>query len=367
MKTLLVITCLLINSVLIYSQQANDYFPSQTGFEWKFKATPLDSVSNPINSLAYFRMDSFASIETYEGKLANIVLTKSGPLQTILLQPYSDSLFYHTDGTNGFEYFNISNILELLLELDSLGIDPNFSFVEFFASLQDWYPVYQFASTVNTEYLLKQVDTSVFISPFTIPVQFKYLGTRLQDETIQTVLGNFDCKKFLTQWKVSAFIFAIEFNLLTTNDTIWIAPDNWIVQDIIPGQYVDLDSLPFIQIDPLSIPGLETKLTDEIVSVESNKFTTNSFVLEQNYPNPFNPSTTLKFSIPVTLSEVEGSFVTLKIYNALGEEVAVLLDKELTTGTYEVEWNAGRFTSGIYFYQLRTEGYVETKKMILIK
>ncbi|MGB5529131.1 MAG: hypothetical protein WBQ32_04100, partial [Ignavibacteriaceae bacterium] len=118
------------------AQQASDYFPSQTGFGWKFKVTPLDSLNNPLTSLAVFSIDSFASIANYEGKLANIVPTKTGPLQTILFQPYLDSLFYHTEGTNGFEYFSTSSILDFLLELDSLGIDPNFSFVEFFTSLQ---------------------------------------------------------------------------------------------------------------------------------------------------------------------------------------------------------------------------------------
>jgi len=367
MKTLLFLTCLLTSSVQIYSQQASDYFPSQAGFEWNFKATPLDSVSNPINSLAYFRMDSFASIENYEGKLANIVLTKSGPLQTILLQPYSDSLFYHTDGTNGFEYFNISNILELLIELDSLEIDPNFSFVELFTSLQDWYPVYQFASTVNTEYLLKQLDTSIFISPFTIPVQFKYLGTRLQDETIQTVLGSFDCKKFLISWKVSANIFGW-IDLLTTRDTVWIVPDNWIVQDIIPGQYVEIN-IPGLQIDPFSIPGLETKLTDSIVvSVENEVLAPNVFVLEQNYPNPFNPTTTIQYAVSnLPTGQAGRQFVSLKVYDILGNEVAILVNSEHPSGVYLVEWNAGEFTSGIYFYQLLTGSFVQTKKMLLFK
>jgi len=86
-----------------------------------------------------------------------------------------------------------------------------------------------------------------------------------------------------------------------------------------------------------------------------------SFSLSQNYPNPFNPSTTIKFSLP------SSGFATLKIYNTLGEEVVVLLDKELATGVYEVEWNASNVPSGVYFYQLQTEGYVETKKMILLK
>jgi hypothetical protein len=93
-----------------------------------------------------------------------------------------------------------------------------------------------------------------------------------------------------------------------------------------------------------------------------------SFRLEQNYPNPFNPNTIIKFSIP------SSGYATLKIYNALGEEVAVLIDKELTTGTYKVEWNASYVPSGVYFYQLKiypanggAEGFVETKKMILMK
>jgi len=91
------------------------------------------------------------------------------------------------------------------------------------------------------------------------------------------------------------------------------------------------------------------------------------FVLNQNYPNPFNPSTIIKFSLPVTLSGVEGSLVTLKIYNTLGEEVVLLLDKKLTTGAYEVEWIASGMPSGVYFYQLKTEGFVEIKKMVFLK
>lgn len=363
MKKYIYLILLIFGSELSFAQQAGDYFPAQTGFEWKFREVPLDSASNPINASAYFRIDYFESIANYEGKPANVVLTKTGQLQNILLQPYSDSLFYYTEGTDGFEYFNIREIEEFLLNLDSAGIVPNFSVVDLFTSLQDWYPVYQFASTVNTEYTLKQVDTSVFISPFTIPVRFRYIGKRLQDETIQTALGSFECKKFLTQWKVSASIFSVEYNLLTTNDTNWIAQGNWIVQSITPGQYVDLDSLPFTQIDPFPIQGLETKLTDSIVvsSVEDNEGVPYSFVLNQNYPNPFNPSTKISWQVPV------GSHQTLKIYNVLGNEVATLVDEYKPTGTYEVDWDAGNYPSGVYFYQLKTDGFVATKKMILMK
>ena len=346
---------------IINAQQASDYFPTQTGFEWKFKQTPLDSVNNPIPSLAQFRIDSFATVANYQGRMANIVNTKNGPLITIQSQLYLDSLFFNTEGTNGNEYFSIRNIEDILRAIDSAGTIPNFNLVEFFTSLQDWYPVYQFASNANSEYLLRQVDTSIFINPFTIPIQFSYIGTRLDDEIIQTVLGDYDCKKFLLQWKVNATILFTEYNLLTTNDTIWIAPDNWIVQDIIPGQYVNLDSLPFVQIDPVSIIGLETKLTDQIVTVANDESIPNNFILEQNYPNPFNPSTTIMYSIP------NSEFVTLKIYDVLGNELATLVNEEKPAGNYEVDFNAAGFSSGIYFYKLQAGNFVQTKKMILLK
>ncbi|MFC2103286.1 T9SS type A sorting domain-containing protein [Bacteroidota bacterium] len=91
------------------------------------------------------------------------------------------------------------------------------------------------------------------------------------------------------------------------------------------------------------------------------------FALEQNYPNPFNPSTTIKFIIPVTLSGVEGSLVTLKIYNAIGKEVATLANEEKPAGIYEVEWNATGLPSGVYLYRLQADSFVGTNKMILLK
>jgi hypothetical protein len=203
---------------------------------------------------------------------------------------------------------------------------------------------------------------------------------RIDDETISTVLGNFDCKKFLLQWKVSYRLLPPPFppvELIATNDTIWIAPDNWIVQDIIPSNPVDLSLLG---IPPFYIPGLETKLTDEIVvSVPDDKTNPVSFILYQNYPNPFNPSTIIKFTIPVTLSGVEGSFVTLKVYDVLGNEVAVLVNEEKPAGSYEVQFNshsdegqnlpAGRqgLSSGVYLCTLQAGSYSQTKKLILMK
>lgn len=365
MKTVITAFCLLIFSGLNIAQQASDYFPTQLGYEWKFKAIPLDSASNPIPSLAFYRMDFFESIANYKGKLANIVLTKSGPLQTIQQQPFLDTLFYHTDGTNGFEYFSIRNIEEFLLALDSLQIDTTFSFYEFFSSLQDWYSVYRFASQINLEYILTSVNQVININSVPYTFRFRYVGKRLQDETIQTVQGNFNCKKFLLQWKIAYLLGPIPVELLSTYDTIWIAPGNWIVQDIIPGQYID--NLTILGIPPFTIPGLETKLTNEIIVSASNEETIpNTFSLEQNYPNPFNPTTNIGFRI------ANRGFVSLKVYDALGNEVATLVNEELEAGKYEVDFNVAQVSrpeiaSGIYFYRLQAGSFIETKKMLLLK
>ncbi len=105
--------------------------------------------------------------------------------------------------------------------------------------------------------------------------------------------------------------------------------------------------------------------------IDDNTDQPNTFYLHQNYPNPFNPTTTIKFTIPpVTLSGVEGSLVTLKVYDVLGTEITVLVNEESATdgaGSYEVEWDASRFSSGIYFYQINAGSFIDTKKMLLLR
>ena len=109
--------------------------------------------------------------------------------------------------------------------------------------------------------------------------------------------------------------------------------------------------------------------TTILVDVETEIHENFSFGLEQNYPNPFNPSTKISWQSPV------GSWQTLKVYDVLGKEVATLVNEENPAGTYEISWYAANLPSGVYFYQLRAsdhstgsgQGFVETKKMILIK
>jgi photosystem II stability/assembly factor-like uncharacterized protein len=100
---------------------------------------------------------------------------------------------------------------------------------------------------------------------------------------------------------------------------------------------------------------------------ENNPTQPEEFLLQQNYPNPFNPSTKISWQSPV------GSWQTLKVYDILGNEVATLVDEYRNAGSYDVEFpkvetgHAPSLPSGVYFYQLRTGNFVETKKMILLK
>jgi hypothetical protein len=109
---------------------------------------------------------------------------------------------------------------------------------------------------------------------------------------------------------------------------------------------------------------------DSITSIDSESGgIVNEFVLEQNYPNPFNPSTKIRYSIPTVIASEakQSSLVTLKVYDVLGNEVATLVNEEQSAGSYEVDFNAARLSSGIYFYKLHAGLFVETKKMILLK
>jgi hypothetical protein len=98
-----------------------------------------------------------------------------------------------------------------------------------------------------------------------------------------------------------------------------------------------------------------------ITSIEDENTTPVGYCLNQNYPNPFNPITTIGFDLTKT------SNVTLKIFNIIGEEVAILVSDKLTAGSYNYDWNAGNLASGVYLYRLQAGDYVETRKMILMR
>jgi endo-1,4-beta-xylanase len=130
------------------------------------------------------------------------------------------------------------------------------------------------------------------------------------------------------------------------------------------GEYVlDYSSQPNL----LSRAGIEVLgpfaigMFKVLTHVIQNEYLPVKFSLNENYPNPFNPTTNIEFSIP------KSEFVTLKVYNILGEEVAALVSEKLAAGSYKYDWDASGLASGVYLYRIQAGKFVETKKMLLLR
>ena len=146
--------------------------------------------------------------------------------------------------------------------------------------------------------------------------------------------------------------FNIDFNYVTSD-----TPDNCTIQILIvgPTSGTDYHAGSYFLLDDLNLSGTATSVNDKNIIPAK-------FSLEQNYPNPFNPSTIIRYNLP------ENSFVNLKVYNAIGKEVASLVNSVVPAGTHDVVFDASGLNSGVYFYTLKTgNNFVQTKKMILMK
>jgi len=108
--------------------------------------------------------------------------------------------------------------------------------------------------------------------------------------------------------------------------------------------------------------GVYRRPLGELVGIQpiSNEIP-NQFSLSQNYPNPFNPNTIIRFKIK------DSRLTTLKVFDVLGREVETLVNEQLKPGTYEVDFDGSKFSSGVYFYKFVAGEFVETKKMMLVK
>jgi len=95
--------------------------------------------------------------------------------------------------------------------------------------------------------------------------------------------------------------------------------------------------------------------------IQINSLVPDNFALYQNYPNPFNPSTEIRFDVPASSS------VNITVYDMNGKEAAVLVNEMLSPGKYQVDWNAGNFSSGLYIYKITSGNFAESRRMILVK
>jgi hypothetical protein len=122
---------------------------------------------------------------------------------------------------------------------------------------------------------------------------------------------------------------------------------------IVTGYTVDIGVSYWTTVKYVQVP--VTSVEDEQVPVPTE------YVLFQNYPNPFNPSTTIRFDLP------KASWVTLKVYNLLGEEVETLVNEHRPAGSYTTNWSAGGLAVGVYLYRLQAGEFTETRKLVIIK
>ncbi|MFZ2322556.1 MAG: discoidin domain-containing protein [Ignavibacteriaceae bacterium] len=160
-------------------------------------------------------------------------------------------------------------------------------------------------------------------------------------------------------------------------NNVWSDEAEWteVEFDSTKGRYVKLILKDCNQGMQASIWEFESYGTSGESSIEESIEIPAKFELSQNYPNPFNPSTKIQYTIPTSPlnpspSQGEGQgerFVTLKVYDILGNEVATLVNEDKTAGSYEVEFKADNLASGVYIYRIQSAAYTDTKKMILLR
>ena len=155
----------------------------------------------------------------------------------------------------------------------------------------------------------------------------------------------------------------------SSNSPVWTvdAGNTWInqtlpVQSNVHGIYF-LNGLTgwCVGMNNNSYPKVFKTISGGLTSISSNlNHTLENFNLSQNYPNPFNPETIINYELGIT------NFVSLKVYNSLGMEVATLVNEKKPAGSYSVSFDGSKLSSGIYFYKLESGGFVETMRMVLL-
>jgi Secretion system C-terminal sorting domain len=206
--------------------------------------------------------------------------------------------------------------------------------------------------------------SNVFAGPFGISPSGIYKSTNNGTSWSQTSLNNVDVYSLAVNGN-NVFAGTIDYGVYvsTDNGTSWtqriegLSTSNTIVFDLcLLSNYI------FAGIGYGGNMGVYRRSLGEVTSIQtvSNELP-NKFSLLQNYPNPFNPNTQIRFIIP------NPSFVKLVVYDIMGREVTSLVNEQLNTGVYEIDWNASNYPSGVYYYKLIAGDYTETKKMVLVK
>jgi len=268
----------------------------------------------------------FADTTNNPTELWTITASPSNPKwEATTTKFYSDPTSF-TDSKNGNYSNNATVTMTLTDAIDISGYtNPRLTFWTMF--------------DIESNYDYGQVDISTNNGSSWIPLESEYTepgvgnfqptGEPVYDGIISSwVQESISLANYLSSQ------FKVRFQLRTNGR---VTRDGWYVDDI--GVLI------------FTIP---TSSEDDVVTVTK-------FNLEQNYPNPFNPSTNIKYAIS------NKQFVSLKVYDVLGNDVAILVSEQKPAGIYEIEFDASELSSGIYYYRLVAGSFIDTKKMILLK
>ena len=216
------------------------------------------------------------------------------------------------------------------------------------------------------------------LEQFTVPnaTRLTTAGPVVLDSVTYTKnFGKYYCRPYITN-KGDSSLHNISGKLIC-NDA-WVTtinPSTWLIQNLPPDVSTPSVGALIVSVIDTLFPAyfnFEAQIGCDnwpywedsilvIVGVENEISLPTEFLLSQNYPNPFNPSTNIQYAVS------SRQFVSLKVYDVLGNEIETLVNEEKTSGTYEITWYAENLPSGVYFYQLKAGSFVETKKMILLK
>lgn len=326
-----------------YDNYSNIILLQQTDFEW--------SVTGGLGSIS--TGGYFTATNTGSGQIIAEIDTVSGSVQltvgtsaTIVIDDFSNLSGYTLTGTR-------VNLAQCSLVYDSTNFISDPSSGKLIYSL----------TTGGTSALYLNKEIQISGAPEKLSIQIygdgkkHWLRGEFKDVDNEIFIINFTSGDpgidWINEWRY------IEVNL---SDAVpsWVNPNaiitfpiKWTRTYLVETNDNKKDN-GAINLDDFRAHFISTGLESEDVLPEE-------FRLYQNYPNPFNSSSIIKYSIPFS------SHVTLKIFNTLGQEIETLVNEEKSVGTYTLNWNASNFPSGVYFYRIQAGGFVQSRKMILLK
>jgi hypothetical protein len=185
--------------------------------------------------------------------------------------------------------------------------------------------------------------------PYPTPVELGLLTAEVVNSNVHLI------------WKTESESNNYGFNIFRNNERITFVEGNGTTLEPQTYSYVDAglsDGTYHYELIQIDFDGTQKKVGSVNIVVLNNP---TEFILSQNYPNPFNATTKIKYTIP------ENGFVSIKIYNLLGTEVATLVNEEKETGVYTIDFDASHLVNGIYFYRMEVSGFNQMKKFLLLK